>query len=162
MDIRLLVNYKEEPENLQMDRFAEEQIRDFKHVVYNLLVDTYNEAATPVISTCTVVEDGAIRNGFRLTYPDKASKRLSELYAQHVRKARLDNQDPTSVFTQDLYKFYFRACIELLSKYFQKKDKFTYLYDDVPLFVPGGSLIDAEKRIRNMVSRSRKRKRIDF
>lgn len=91
-----------------------------------------------------------------LEHPDK---KLPELYAYHIRKARLDLEDQSSIFIQDLYKFYLRACLELLGKYFQKIDKYTFLYDDdTPLFVPGTSLKQAEERMRKMRTRARKRK----
>ena len=83
------------------------------------------------------------------------------MYAWHLRKARLDVQDQNSVFIQDLYKFYLRSCIELLTKYFEKRSKWTYLYDDIPLFVPDGTLAEAADRMKKMRSRFRKKKRVD-
>jgi len=68
----------------------------------------------------------------------------------------LENQE--SIFIQDLYKFYLRAVLELLAKYFEKCDKYTFLDDDAPLFVPGTSLKEAEARMKTMRTRARKRK----
>jgi len=53
-----------------------------------------------------------------------------------------------------------RASVELLSKYFEKRDKYTYLYEDVPLFLPNGTLEQAEERIRNMKTRARKKRKL--
>jgi hypothetical protein len=49
-----------------------------------------------------------------------------------------------------------RACIELLTKYFDKRDKNTYLYRDVPLWIPNEPLKNAAKRIKTMRSSNRK------
>jgi len=40
-----------------------------------------------------------------------------------------------------------------------KQDKHTFFYDDIPLFVPGGSLKDAEARISKMGTIQRKHKK---
>jgi hypothetical protein len=162
----------------KMESFSPEKVTDFKHVIYNLLVENYNNPDpnhVPFVQPCTVELDGTLKMGFRfnenslgkhhyittvtnsmLEHPDK---KLPELYAYHIRKARLDLEDQSSIFIQDLYKFYLRACLELLGKYFQKIDKYTFLYDDdTPLFVPGTSLKQAEERMRKMRTRARKRK----
>ncbi len=73
--------------------------------------------------------------------------------------ASLEKEDQESIFIQDLYKFYLRASVELLSKYFEKRDKYTYLYEDIALFIAGNSLEEAEERIRNMKTRARKMKK---
>jgi len=85
---------------------------------------------------------------------------LPELYVQHLKNAQLELENQSSPLIQDLYKFYMRSCVELLSKYFEKVDKYTYLYEDEenPLFVPNGTLLDAEVRIKNMKTRTRKKK----
>jgi hypothetical protein len=97
------------------------------------------------------------------------------MYVSHLKNAQLHLENQNSPLIQDLYKFYLRSCVELLSKvswvfikcldpqnlqYFEKIDKYTYLYEDEenPLFIPGGSLEDSEMRIKNMKTRSRKRK----
>jgi len=49
-----------------------------------------------------------------------------------------------------------------MSKYFEKKDKYTYLYDDTPLFVPNETLEEAELRLRGMSSRTRKKRKMSF
>ena len=109
---------------------------------------------------CTLEENGVIRHGFCFNEAENPEKKLPELYAQHIRKARLDQEDISSVFVHDLYKFYLRASVELLSKYFEKRDKYTYLYEDTPLFVPNDTLDHAEERIRNMKTRARKKRKL--
>jgi hypothetical protein len=149
------------PDSQMMASFPQESLQDFKHVLYNLLVEYHNNpSSSTFLQPCTMEEDGSIRHGFRFNSRQNPEKKLPELYAQHIRKARLDCEDQSSVFIQDLYKYYLRACVELLSKYFDKRDKYTYLYDDIPLFVPGESLEQAEERIKTMKTRARKKRRI--
>jgi len=141
--------------------FPQDSLQDFKHVLYNLLVEQHNNpSASTFLQPCSMEEEGVIRHGFRFNSRQNPEKKLPELYAQHIRKARLDCEDQSSVFIQDLYKYYLRACVELLSKYFEKRDKYTYLYDDIPLFVPGETLDQAEERIKTMKTRARKKRRI--
>lgn len=151
------------PRNEQMDMFPPEKVGDFKHVIYNHLVENYNNASpdvVPFVEPVTINYEGQIRDGFRFNECQNPDKILPELYAQHIRRARLDLEDQNSVFIQDLYKFYLRACLELLGKYFEKIDKYTFLYDDgTPLFIPGAPLKDAEARIKSMRTRARKRGR---
>jgi hypothetical protein len=155
-------NLQPQPQGRQlMASFPPEKVNDFKHVIYNLLVDNYNHPTKHTfVQPCTLEENGVIRHGFCFNENDNPEKKLPELYAQHIRKARLDQEDISSVFVHDLYKFYLRASVELLSKYFEKRDKYTYLYEDVALFIPGGTLEQAEERIRNMKTRARKKRKI--
>jgi len=143
----------------KMEKFPLDKVSDFKHVIYNLLVDHHNDpASTPFVEPVTIVLDGEVRTGFRFPDPFNPDKKLPELYAQHIRRARLDLENQDSIFIQDLYKFYLRACLELLAKYFEKCDKYTFLDDGVPLFVAGTSLKEAETRMKTMRTRARKRK----
>jgi len=141
--------------------FPPEKVNDFKHVIYNLLVENHNNPhKSNFVQPCSFEENGVVRTGFCFNEAENPEKKLPELYAQHIRKARLDQEDISSVFVHDLYKFYLRASVELLSKYFEKRDKYTYLYEDTPLFIPGGTLDQAEERIRNMKTRARKKRKI--
>jgi len=144
-----------------MASFPPESLQDFKHVLYNLLVEQFNtQSGSAFVQPCSFDEEGVVRHGFRFNSRQNPEKKLPELYAQHIRKARLDCEDQNSVFIQDLYKYYLRACVELLSKYFEKRDKYTYLYDDIPLFVPGETLDQAEERIKTMKTRARKKRKL--
>jgi len=145
-----------------MDYFPEEKVTDFKHIIYNLLVESNNKGGkNSFVSACQIVDfDGRIRSGFYFNEALQPDKRLPEMYAQYIRKApQLEMENQSSIFIQDLYKFYLRACVELLSKYFDKRGKYTYLYDDTPLFVEGGSLEEAEERIKHMKTRARKKRK---
>jgi len=143
-----------------MALFPPEKVNDFKHVIYNLLVENFNNPQKhSFVQPCNIEENGVVRTGFCFNENENPEKKLPELYAQHIRKARLEQEDISSVFVHDLYKFYLRASVELLSKYFEKRDKYTYLYEDTPLFVPGGNLDQAEERIRNMKTRARKKRK---
>jgi len=145
----------------KMASFEPDQVVDFKHLIYNLLVESFNnpEQETFVIPCTVEVASGVYRDGFQFNESMNPDKRLPELYAQHIRKADLQLENQESVFIQDLYKFYLRACLELLAKYFEKRDKYTFLYDDIPLFVPGDTLEQAEMRMSKMGTRQRKHKR---
>lgn len=141
-------------------KFPEEELNDFKHVLYNLLAEHHNNpTSSDFVIPVELKEKATVRTGFKFNSRLSPDKLLPELYARHIRKARLDLEDSSSVFTHDLYKYYLRASIELLSKYFEKKERHTYFYVDQPLFKPGDTLEKAEVRIKNMRSRSRKRKR---
>jgi len=144
-----------------MAKFVSESVVDFKHVIYNLLVDNFNSPHenTFVQPITLEVAPGVFKQGFQFNENENPDKRLPELYAQHIRKADLKLENQNSVFIQDLYKFYLRACVELLSKYFVKYDKYTFLYDDTILFVVGGSIEEAEKRISKMGTIQRRQKR---
>jgi len=149
---------QETPHHL-MESFPPESTQDFKHVLYNLLVEAHNNPGKDcLIQPYSVKEHGIIRHGFRFNSRMNPEKKIPELYAQHIKKARLDWEDQSSVFIQDLYRYYMRACVELLSKYFDKRDKYTYLYDDTPLFLPNENIEHAEERIKSMRSRARKRR----
>jgi len=144
----------------EMTSFPVENVVDFKHLIYNLLVDNYNHPKEATFVQPIAVEVlGVTRYGFKFNEAENPDKKLPELYAQHIRKADLHLENQNSIFIQDLYKFYLRACVELLSKYFVKQDKHTFFYDDIPLFVPGGSLKDAEARISKMGTIQRKHKK---
>jgi len=143
----------------QMESFVPEKVTDFKHVIYNLLVDNHNNPEKfSFVQPCAIKEKGITKIGFCFNEKENPDKKLPELYALHIRKARLDLEDSSSVFIQDLYKYYLRACVELLSKYFEKLDKYTYLYEDLQLFIPNGSLEEAEQRMKAMKTRSRKKR----
>jgi len=142
-----------------MEKFPLDKVSDFKHVIYNLLVDHHNNPEmVPFIEPISMVLDGETRTGFRFPENFSPEKKLPELYAQHIRRARLDLEHQDSIFIQDLYKFYLRAVLELLAKYFEKCDKYTFLDDDAPLFVQGTSIKEAEARMKTMRTRARKRK----
>eukprot|EP01119_Soliformovum_irregulare_P000624 TRINITY_DN10448_c0_g1_i1.p1 TRINITY_DN10448_c0_g1~~TRINITY_DN10448_c0_g1_i1.p1 ORF type:complete len:284 (-),score=69.58 TRINITY_DN10448_c0_g1_i1:110-961(-) len=146
----------------RMTMFTSAQLTDFKHVIYNLLVEGFNSGWNPntsLILELNMIVQGRRRTGFRFNPHLDPDKKMAELYAEHVKMARLDLENQTSIFIQDIYKYYLRACVELLGKYFQKVDKYRYLYkEDVPLFIVGGSLKEAEDRMRQLTSHNRKRR----
>jgi len=151
-----------DPSFRRMDIFPPSSINDFKHVLYNLLVENHNNPLTCSFLqpfSCVDEKTGKSKDGFRFNSMENPDKKLPELYAHHIKKARLDWEDSSSVFIQDLYRYYMRACVELMSKYFEKKDKYSYLYDEVPLFVPNESLEEAETRLKGMKSRARMRRK---
>jgi len=149
------------PPRALMECFSEEKVTDLKHVVYNELVKNFNNQGF-FAQPCTLVSKDKVdvRQGFRFNEAENPEEKLPEMYACYIKKAKLELEVQAAIFRKDLYKFYLRACLELLSKYFEKVDKFTFLYEvgDEPLFVPNGSLEDAQRRIRRMKTRARKRK----
>jgi len=59
----------------QMESFPSEEVADFKHVIYNLLVAYHNNPTeTHLVEPCTIVDADRARNGFRfneLCFPEK-------------------------------------------------------------------------------------------
>jgi len=130
--------------------------------MYNLLVESYNnDPNESLVSFVEIQMDGQLRSGFQFNENFDPEKRIAELYSYHMRHGRLDLENQDSIFIQDLYKFYLRYALELLSKYFHRAPssfgKWVFLCDKVALFLPGGSLQEAEDRIKKMKTRSRKR-----
>jgi len=145
-----------------MDRIPSCQVTHWKHVIYNLLVDNHND---PVQSkfcapySVRFFNDQNVayeRLGFRFNLQQNPAKRLAELWAFHEKRKDLEQTNLAPVFKSDLYKFYLRACLDLLAKYFTKHDKYTFLYEDIPLFVPNRSLEDALVRLKKLPAKSRK------
>eukprot|EP01117_Protostelium_nocturnum_P013484 TRINITY_DN5032_c1_g1_i1.p1 TRINITY_DN5032_c1_g1~~TRINITY_DN5032_c1_g1_i1.p1 ORF type:complete len:191 (+),score=40.66 TRINITY_DN5032_c1_g1_i1:171-743(+) len=156
------IDSQENNGDIRMNGFSNEEIKDFKHVIYNELVKNHNRQFEPKAGQLTLVEpyelheQGQIRLGFRFNTEKKPEKKIPELYAAYVRKADLKAMhDQENVLIQDLYRYYWRGCTELLGKYFEKKDKYIYLYYDAPLFIANENVRTAQKRLRTMKTKSR-------
>jgi len=144
-----------------MESFPHDKVKDWKHVIYNLLVENHNsETKETLVQPVEISVDGRLRRGFTFNENMDPAKRLPELYALHIRKAQLEKEDQNSVFVQDLYKFYLRACYQLLSQYFERNGQWTYLYCEEagPLFIPNENLEQAEARLRQLGTRRRSSK----
>lgn len=141
-----------------MKKFPEDQLLDLKHIVYNMLVDHYNGNAS-YAQPCTMEVKGVLRHGFRFVGNNDQQPEdfLPEFYALFIRNSRLDLAKFDQPLMQDLYKFYLRSFTDLLAKYFVKVDKYTFLYEGEPLFIPGEKLAEAEERLSSMKSLARKR-----
>jgi len=147
-------------------RFMEKiVVTHWKHVIYNLLVDNHNNPN--LHHFCVPYQHRFLnkkgeleeRKGFRFDVTQSPQKKLAELWAEHEKEKKLEDIELPQIFKDDLYKYYLRACLDLLAKYFIKQDKFTFMYDDIPLFVPNGSLDDALARIKIICARNRKAKK---
>jgi len=125
-------------------------IRDFKIVIYNLLVENYNGVSEFVHPITSVVNE-EVMTGFQFNSKADPDKKMAEIYALHVRKADLTAENFDHLVIKDLYRFYKRNCIELLSKYFIKLNDYTYIYYSDPLFVPGEA--NPEIRIAKITSK---------
>jgi len=139
----------------QTPLFDDSSITNFKYVLYNLLAYQHNNPTQqPLIEQITTTDKKKkLRKGFRLNSKEEPEKRLAELYSKYVRKADLNTMGPgeiqASVFLQDLYKFYHRSCEQLLSKYFDKVDKYTWVHSsDKHMFEAGLSLHSSEERLK--------------
>jgi len=137
------------------------QVTHWKHVIYNLLVDNHNDPQDHfcypyVIRGLNEKHEIEERFGFRFDIKYDPAKKLAELWAGHEKNKSLEDTILPTTFKQDLYKYYLRAALDLLAKYFIKHDRFTFLYDGVPLFVPNGSLDEALTRIKSISARNRK------
>jgi len=144
-----------------MKAFSAAQVSDWKHVLYNLLVESHNNENNSgcLVSPVEVLHAGQKRQGFSFNPNLQPRKKIAELYAHHVRKETLEQQDPKSNFTEDLYKYYLRCAYQLMCKYFMKVGPFTYVYEEVPLFIAGETLADAEDRLRNIDTKHRRKKK---
>eukprot|EP01119_Soliformovum_irregulare_P021353 TRINITY_DN7088_c0_g1_i1.p1 TRINITY_DN7088_c0_g1~~TRINITY_DN7088_c0_g1_i1.p1 ORF type:complete len:264 (+),score=49.25 TRINITY_DN7088_c0_g1_i1:285-1076(+) len=143
-----------------MQSFPESEIYDWKHVLYNLLVDHHNrtDKSKCLIAPCDVLHRGKTRMGFSVNPSADPKKRFAELFARYIRNASLDRKDIPSPFGEDLYKYYYRSASQLMAKYFTKVGANTYLYDDVPLFYSGETLDKAKLRLKLVKTKERRRK----
>jgi len=141
-----------------MASFPADCLCDFKHVFYNLLVEYNNtQSENCLVRPYSVIEKGVLREGFCFNEKVGPENKLAELYALHIRNARLDLEDKEKTLIKDLYKFYYRAGGAILSKYFDLNGKYGYLYQEIPLFVANESLEEADARIRAMKTKERNR-----
>jgi len=132
------------------------QVKDWKHVLYNLLVENYNNPNGSSLIR-PIRREG--KDGFTFNGEMNPDKKIAELYAAHIRQASLELEDPSCVFVHDLYKHYLRSAQQLMAKYFIKVDKLVYLYYDVPLFVPGETLEQAQARLKLLETKQRRSKK---
>lgn len=63
---------------------------------------------------------GKIRRGFQFNPEMDPEAKLAELYALNIRGTSIEGEDKACPLIQDVYKFYARAAMELLAKYFEK------------------------------------------
>jgi len=150
---------KLKPPKKGMATFATENITDFKKVIYNKLVQNHNGESNLVYPIQVTLRNGEIKDGFMFNDSQDPDKFLPELYSKHVRKCDLKMEDYSKICIKDLYKYYKRSCVELLSKYFIKFDENTFLYESLPLYIPGSSLRDAEIRIGKLGTIQRKNRK---
>jgi hypothetical protein len=142
----------------KMDPFPPTDKTDWKHVLYNLLVENYNsDDKNTLLLPTTIIVDGKMRDGFTINEGLSPKIVLAELYAFHVRKESLQALDAKSSVGKDLYRFYLRSAYQLMSKYFTKVGKWTYIYDEVPLFVPGEDLAAARDRVKMLDTKQRRK-----
>jgi len=150
---------------LRMEKIPmEDHIVQWKHVLYNLLVDSHNnpDNNTAFCRTFTSRKldeaTGAVieRKGFSFNVKENPFKKLAELWALYLKKKDLRTSTLPEVFMADLYKSYTRSCLDLTATYFEKENKWTFLYYEVPLFVPNESPQTAIARLRNLSSKHRK------
>jgi len=158
---------QEDSEELKstMEKIPPCQVTQWKHVLYNLLVDNHN---SPKVHTfCrpytvrkldevigTVVE----RKGFRFDVKQNPSKKLAEMWALYEKRKDLSVSTLPEVFKVDIYKSYLRSCLDLMAKYFEKEDKWTFLYYETPLFLPNETLCDGLARLKILPAKGRKDK----
>lgn len=101
--------YVTSPGYRQMESFLPEQVSDWKHAIYNFLVENHNSAdKNTLVIPCIIEEGGHVRHGFILNPELDPKRRIAELYALHVRKAPLNIQKENSAFVEDIYRYYHR------------------------------------------------------
>jgi hypothetical protein len=146
----------------RMDSFPPAQVSDWKHVLYNLLVENHNSGddQNTLLKPVEVMVAGQLKRGFRINPAMQPRQLLAEMYATHVRKESLHgSQGLKPVLLQDLYKHYLRAAYQLMSKYFNKVDQWTYVYGDIPLFVSGETLAEASDRLKLLDTKQRRQQK---
>jgi len=145
-----------------MEPFPAHRVVHWKYVLYNLLVEHYNsEDKNTLAVPCEVSKNGKTLKGFSLNQALDPKKRLAELYSLYVRKEDLASEDYSSPFIQDLYKYYLRCALQLMNKFFIKAGPWTYLYDEVILFVAEEDLNAAEMRLRFLEGKKKRKGSMD-
>jgi len=141
-----------------MEPFPAHRVVHWKYVLYNLLIEHYNSDDKNTLAVpCEVSKNGKTLKGFSLNQALDPKKRLAELYSLYVRKEDLASEDYSSPFIQDLYKYYLRCALQLMNKFFIKAGPWTYLYDEVILFVPEEDLNAAEMRLRFLEGKKKRK-----
>eukprot|EP01119_Soliformovum_irregulare_P025787 TRINITY_DN963_c0_g1_i1.p1 TRINITY_DN963_c0_g1~~TRINITY_DN963_c0_g1_i1.p1 ORF type:complete len:307 (+),score=43.31 TRINITY_DN963_c0_g1_i1:104-922(+) len=144
----------------EMQSFPTTCVMDWKHVLYNLLVENHNSPdGNTILVPCQVESNGELKSGFYINADHDPKKRLAEIYALHIRKDDLVKMDVDSSLRDDLYRYYLRCALQLMTKYFQKAGPWTYLFDGTPLFVPNETIHDAASRLKTLETRQRRRKK---
>lgn len=142
----------------RMEPFPDHRVVHWKYVLYNLLVENYNSDDKNTLAVpCEVSKNGKSLQGFTLNQALDPKKRLAELYSLYVRKEDITTEDYSSPFVQDLYKYYLRCALQLMTKFFVKAGPWTYLYDDVTLFIPDEDLNSAEMRLRFLEGKKKRK-----
>jgi len=145
-----------------MEQFPAHRVVHWKYVLYNLLVENYNsEDKNTLVMPCEVNVKGKMMKGFSLNQALDPKKRLAELYSLYVRKEDLASEDYSSPFIQDLYKYYLRCALQLMNKFFIKAGPWTYLYDEIILFIADEDLATAEMRLRFLEGKKKRRGSLD-
>eukprot|EP01117_Protostelium_nocturnum_P002970 TRINITY_DN138_c1_g1_i2.p1 TRINITY_DN138_c1_g1~~TRINITY_DN138_c1_g1_i2.p1 ORF type:complete len:377 (-),score=110.38 TRINITY_DN138_c1_g1_i2:330-1460(-) len=89
-----------------MEKFSDVRTTDFKHVIYNLLVDNYNNSIggnsdpnfISIVEPATIQDGGVTRYGFTFRDEAQPERILPELYSTHIRNTPLEDQNPSSIF----------------------------------------------------------------
>eukprot|EP01119_Soliformovum_irregulare_P008213 TRINITY_DN2130_c0_g1_i1.p1 TRINITY_DN2130_c0_g1~~TRINITY_DN2130_c0_g1_i1.p1 ORF type:complete len:263 (+),score=22.99 TRINITY_DN2130_c0_g1_i1:66-854(+) len=141
-----------DPEHKTMQKFLPSETADWKHVLYNLLVENHNQVdKNTLLIPCQAMFKGKLCHGFHINSAIDSKKLLAELYAFHLKGIRLTE---TNV-EEGIYKKYLRSALQLISKYFSNAGPGTYVYGKVPLFVPNEAIQDAAVRLRSLDTRQR-------
>jgi len=145
-----------------MEPFPAHRVVHWKYVLYNLLVENYNSKdRNTLVIPCEVTVKGKLVKGFSLNQALDPKKRLAELYSLYVRKEDLASEDYSNPFIQDLYKYYLRCALQLMNKFFIKAGPWTYLYDEVILFIAEENLASAEMRLRFLEGKKKRKGSLD-
>eukprot|EP01119_Soliformovum_irregulare_P006096 TRINITY_DN17863_c0_g1_i1.p1 TRINITY_DN17863_c0_g1~~TRINITY_DN17863_c0_g1_i1.p1 ORF type:complete len:257 (+),score=10.08 TRINITY_DN17863_c0_g1_i1:49-771(+) len=147
----------------QMQPFVASKTTDWKHVLYNLLVENHNalHPKDTLLLPIEVLVNGKWRPGFRINPELQPKIAFADLYAIHIRKEPIDELSKDCPFVQDLYKFYWRSSHQLTSKYFKKVGAWMFVYEGRHLFIPGEKLDVAKARIKEIETKQRRKKKED-
>jgi hypothetical protein len=89
-DVDAKVRKAENPSSLNnWSRFRPEEVTDFKHLIYNLLVDWHNNPeGENLVEPCTIIDKGTLRHGFKFNEkrnPDKKLVRTMTIFNPYLK-----------------------------------------------------------------------------
>eukprot|EP01119_Soliformovum_irregulare_P007245 TRINITY_DN19648_c0_g1_i1.p1 TRINITY_DN19648_c0_g1~~TRINITY_DN19648_c0_g1_i1.p1 ORF type:complete len:183 (+),score=32.23 TRINITY_DN19648_c0_g1_i1:155-703(+) len=151
---------KDEASPQPMEMFAEWELTDWKHVMYNQMVLSYNypERQT-LIHPCDISHQGNYHLGFVINCDIDYKMELAELFAIYNKQRSLKHSNLKPNYREDLTNYYYKCVTQLMSKYFTRIGQGTYIYEEMPLFVAGESIQDARVRLATLGTKQRCSKR---
>eukprot|EP01119_Soliformovum_irregulare_P016286 TRINITY_DN4693_c0_g1_i1.p1 TRINITY_DN4693_c0_g1~~TRINITY_DN4693_c0_g1_i1.p1 ORF type:complete len:182 (-),score=10.18 TRINITY_DN4693_c0_g1_i1:163-663(-) len=143
-----------------MEPFPASEVTDWKHVLYNQMVQSFNypELQT-LVHPCHVLHQNKYELGFVINDQNNPKKRLAELFAIHNKGICLQEMGLSPGYLDDLVNYYYKCVAQIMAKYYTRIGPYTYIYDRTPLFIAGEDLDQARERLAALASKQRGSKR---